>query len=120
MDLHFKSMSMKREGLQRRTQKADGNPSEHFMDTTLMLIAITATFDHSAWFDSKMGWMEERMYIHTFRDADGNVLIWKTSSNSLPDMESGDQVQIKGTVKEHSEYKDEKQTVLTRCKVTKV
>lgn len=82
-------------------------------------IDITATYDHSAWFDFKLGWTTETMYIHTFKDPDGNTLVWKTSSNSLPELDEGDKVQIKGTIKEHNEYKDEKQTVLTRCKIRK-
>lgn len=83
-------------------------------------ITITATYDHSAWFDVQIGWKKERMYIHTFKDADGNVLIWKTSKGlGSTGLHEGDLAQIKGTVKDHNEYKDEKQTVLTRCKVTK-
>lgn len=82
-------------------------------------IDLEATYDHSAWFETHIGWMTETMYIHTLRTAEGNVLIWKTSSNSLSNLEKGDKVHIRGTVKEHSEYKDEKQTVLTRCKVKK-
>lgn len=81
---------------------------------------LTATFDHTAWFECKSfsGYGTETMYIHTFKDSDGNVLIWKTS-NGLGEigLQKGDQVQITGKVKEHNEYKDEKQTVLTRCKV---
>ena len=83
-------------------------------------LTVEGTFIKTAWFDTHIGWMEQRMYIHTFKDADGNVLVWKTSSGlGRLDLESGDQVEIKGTVKEHSEYKDEKQTVLTRCKIEK-
>ena len=80
-------------------------------------ITVDATFDHSAWFTFKLGWSTETMYIHTFKDSNGNVLIWKTSSNSLSNLEEGDLVQLTGTIKDHSEYRDEKQTVLTRCKV---
>ena len=77
-----------------------------------------AIYDHSAWFEFMLGgWAKQTMYIHTFKDSAGNVLVWKTSSNSLPELNEGDKVHIKGTVKEHSEYKDEKQTVLTRCKI---
>lgn len=91
-----------------------------FVGTVGERITTTATFDHSAWFDFKLGgWMDQTMWIHTFKDADGNALIWKTSSNSLSDLQEGDQIQITGTVKEHSEYQDEKQTVLTRCKITR-
>lgn len=55
------------------------------------------------------------MHIHTFKDSDGNKVIWKTTK--ALGLECGEPVQITGRVKEHSEYKDEKQTVLTRCKV---
>ena len=80
-------------------------------------ITIDACFEHTAWFDFRLGWSEERMYIHTFKDVNGNKLVWKTSSNSLPDCHKGEPYHITGTVKEHSTYKDEKQTVLTRCKI---
>lgn len=83
---------------------------------------LAATFDHTAWFECRsfVGYGTETMFIHTFKDADGNKLIWKTT-NGLGSLglQEGDLVQIKGTVKEHKEYKDEKQTVLTRCKITR-
>lgn len=59
----------------------------------------------------------ETRYIYTFRDAKGNALIWKTSSGTSA--ENGERVHLKGTIKEHNEYDEEKQTVLTRCKVTR-
>ena len=67
----------------------------------------------------------ETMYVHFFKDADGNKLVWKTGSSltkwldngDVVQYEDGDTVMLKGTIKEHKEYKDEKQTVLTRCKV---
>lgn len=83
-------------------------------------ITAVCTYDHTAWYEFHMGWMTQTMYIHTFRDEKGNVIVWKTSSNSLPEFDEGDQIEVKGTVKEHTTYKDEKQTVLTRCKVKEV
>lgn len=82
-------------------------------------ITAKGSFVKTAWFEvpSFAGYGMTTMYIHTFKDADGNVFIWKTSSGL--GLESGEPVNIKGTVKEHSEYQDEKQTVLTRCKVEK-
>lgn len=62
------------------------------------------------------GYGMETMYIHTFKDADGNVFTWKTQRGLA--FEYGENVNVKGTVKEHTEYKDEKQTMLTRCKIT--
>jgi hypothetical protein len=55
------------------------------------------------------------MYLYRFLDAEGNILVWKT--NGPKGMEEGGQYTIKATVKDHSEYKDVKQTVLTRCAI---
>ena len=54
------------------------------------------------------------MMLYKFTDPDGNVLIWKTG-NYVDDTYKT----ITGTVKEHSEFNGVKQTVLTRCKVSK-
>lgn len=67
-------------------------------------------------------------YTYIMQDAEGNVLIWKTTSTLMIDyvnakghhrndvIRKGDTMRIEGKVKEHSEYKGTKQTVLTRCK----
>lgn len=50
--------------------------------------------------------------IYKFTDDNGNVFVWKTS-NWVDD----DRVEkIVGTIKDHTEFRDEKQTELTRCK----
>ena len=55
------------------------------------------------------------LYIYEFKDANGNTVIWKTSSGKdIP--ESG---VITGTVKAHEEYDGIKQTVVLRAKITK-
>ena len=70
------------------------------------------------WENRFIEWKPQTMYLHTFKDADGNVLIWKTT-NSLYKLEIGDKITIRGTIKEHSEYNDVKQTVLQRCQIEK-
>lgn len=45
----------------------------------------------------------------------GNVFCWKSSR--LLDTKQGENLSLKGTVKEHKEFRGIKQTVLTRCKV---
>jgi hypothetical protein len=47
--------------------------------------------------------------------AEGNVLTWFSSRNL--NLESGQQLRIRGTVKGHELYHDVEQTKLTRCKV---
>ena len=91
------------------------------------------TYLGSAHFEVKSfsGFGTETMYVHNFRDNEGNKLVWKTSTDNFAwkfneetkefdrILDAGDKVHLKGTIKEHSEYKDEKQTTLTRCKVQK-
>ena len=61
----------------------------------------------------------ETMYglqtLYSFVDDQGNIIVWKTA-NWL-DLEKETRVILRGTVKDHNEYKGEKQTILTRCKV---
>ena len=51
--------------------------------------------------------------MYKFLDKDGNIYIWKTSKGFNAESVKT----LKGTVKEHSTYNGENQTILTRCKV---
>lgn len=52
--------------------------------------------------------------LHRMIDSDNHMLIWFASTVTL---EIGQHVTLKATIKEHREYKGQKQTVLTRCKI---
>lgn len=54
--------------------------------------------------------------IYKFALASGSVLVWITGSH--PDVKVGQKVRLVGTVKGHSEFRDAKETKLTRCKVS--
>jgi len=56
-------------------------------------------------------------WIHKFEDNNGNIFVWKTSK-ALTDIKCSDSLKLKGSIKEHNEYKGEKQTILTRCKIS--
>ena len=61
---------------------------------------------------------EETRYIHSFRDENGNKIVWFTGSGlGKYNLEEGQRVIIKATVKDHREYKEEKQTKVIRLKV---
>lgn len=87
-------------------------------------ITVKATYVFGTCWDTRFG----KQYLFSFKDAEGNVFTWKTSSIPMVlnaegkdvDINEGDRVTLKGTVKEHTEYREEKQTVLTRCKVVAV
>lgn len=68
----------------------------------------------TSWDNCYDGWHTTTTYLYKFVDENGNILIWKTQSFFSEEKEIK---QIIGTVKEHSEFRDAKQTVLTRCKV---
>ena len=51
--------------------------------------------------------------VYKMEDASGNVFVWFSSGS----VEVEDGVTVRGTVKEHKEYRGAKETVLTRCKI---
>ncbi len=51
------------------------------------------------------------LHIHMFNDAEGNVLLWKTTSASLDE----GAYRVKATVKKHGEYKGALQTEISRA-----
>lgn len=53
-------------------------------------------------------------YLYKFIDNDGNCYMWSTGKN----LETEKIIGLKGTVKDHKEYRGLKQTWVTRCKVT--
>jgi len=78
---------------------------------------LEVILEKKAWFDvpSFRGYGRDTIHVYTFRDTNGNALVWKTSKGL--GIEEGKTVHLTGTIKDHNEYKDEKQTILTRCKV---
>lgn len=75
---------------------------------------FTVTLEGMHAFEGYYGWT----YIYRFKDEDGNVLVWKSSSdkfwNEVDEDEEEVKMTIKATVKDHSEYKGTKQTELSR------
>lgn len=62
------------------------------------------------------GYQTQRRRLVKFQDPQGNVFVWFSSAAVVPDQ--GDEVELTGTVKDHSIYGETAQTVLTRCRVT--
>ncbi len=54
-------------------------------------------------------------YKYIFEDQEGNVLVWNSSNHY--DLTRGTKYLVKGTIKDHSEYKGTKQTIITRCQL---
>lgn len=79
-----------------------------------LTLHIDRVFQHT--FYRNMGYYgSEVSYMYLMSDAAGNQYKWSTSK----EYEEDSTVTFKATVKEHSEYKGIKQTVLTRCTLVK-
>ena len=89
-----------------REEKKEGN----FLGILNEKIEIKATLIKSFSYETQYGITK----IYKFQDKEGNILVWKTGSRSF---EENKDYKLKGTIKEHGEYKGEKQTQITRCKV---
>ena len=74
-------------------------------------IDVESVISICSWSNSFDGYNVNTTFLYKIIDVNGNVFIWKTQK-VLDNVNA-----IKGTVKEHSDYKGIKQTVLTRCKV---
>ena len=88
-------------------------------------------FEKSFAYQNDFGYYGGTTYILLFRDDEGHVFKWSTSNGCYKcwcsingkcdyvDYEVGKKYLIKGSIKDHAEYKGVKQTVITRCKVLK-
>ena len=82
-------------------------------------VTFKGTFEEGFTFETKIGWMTETRCVYKFKDSDGNMFTWFTSSGRYLDMNKGEPVEVAGIVKEHKVYQDEKQTCLSRVKITR-
>ena len=97
----------------RETVKAKRHAPEHTSEHIGAVgdkVDLEVTHTRTGRFETRFG----TTWVHTFEDVNGNILVWKTGS--CGSFES-DKLHLKGTVKEHDEYRGVKQTVLTRCKI---
>lgn len=89
-----------------------------YIGTPKEKLIVKATYVKSYSFSNYYGTTN----IHKFVDEQGNVLVWKTSNlvewvngDSYEFIPEGSVVEIKCTVKDHTEYNNEQQTSVIRC-----
>ncbi len=58
-------------------------------------------------------------FVNKLKDSEGNIFVWITSSDLEYMYGDGTLIKMTATIKEHSTFRDEKQTVLTRCRIKK-
>ena len=86
----------------------EGSDSEH-VGTIGERLELYVTVEKALEFDGAYG---RGSTMHLMRDDCGNLFVWNTSAKSWS---VGTEHHIRGTVKDHRTYRNEKQTVLNRC-----
>lgn len=105
-------------------KKNDGKVSE-YVGNVGDKISVKVKYVNTYSYDTNFG----AANIHLFMDDSGNIFKWSTGSRlefTVKDnhsnysqwyyLDKGATVQLSGKIKDHSEYRNQKQTVLTRCK----
>lgn len=78
-------------------------------------VEMRLTFKDEYTFTTHFTYSGELNFIRKFVDENGNTFVWKSSK--YLELEQDKEYTVKGTIKDHSEYKGDKQTILTRCKI---
>lgn len=107
----MKKEAEKNNGIESITSEFQGNINERLKN-----LELTITFETTFAGKSYSYWDDGTKYFYSMKDKNGNVYTW-TTTTPMAEKGQGDKVVIDGTVKEHKEYKGEKQTVLTRCRI---
>lgn len=106
-----------------RLHPVEAEKASHYVGKVGDTFESTVTLVNSYNYETSYGFRETVMTIYVMEDESGNKLVWKTSGALTVDDEpvlKGETISIKGKIKEHSTYRDEEQTILTRCKATAV
>lgn len=111
-----------RKQAEREARWAEEKAQSNYIGSIGDKLDIEVTFSHEISFDTQFG----RMNIYFFKDEAGNTLAWKTSAmlwiNDLDEngnnifIRKGDKIRFIASIKEHNEYKGEKQTMLQRVR----
>lgn len=97
----------------RATADKTPNTNSKHIGTLKQRLTFSLTLKRKFVYDSMYG--ATTKFI--FEDDDENVLVWTTTSAGKYNLLENNKYAIKGTIKEHSEYKGVRQTILTRCEI---
>lgn len=111
-----------RKQAEREARWAEERAASEYVGSVGDKITVEVTFSREVSFDTQFG----KQYIYFFKDEAGNTLAWKTSAMLWIDdldengnnifIRKGDKIRFTASIKEHNEYKGEKQTMLQRVR----
>jgi hypothetical protein len=100
------------EGVERKRREAAGKLESAYFGEVGKRYDISATVTRVHYTEGGYGVIT----LLVVTDAEGHCFKWFASGSK--EVNVGDAVEIRGTVKKHEEYKGAKETVLTRCALT--
>lgn len=111
--LHFLPCGFLRDHVKslREQYVADHAPKTEYFGSVGDKVELNLEIVHIGGYETMYGFTT----VYTFVDSESHQFVWKTSS-SLGEINAGDSLKLKGTIKAHSEYRGLKQTELIRCK----
>jgi hypothetical protein len=95
--------------MRHNTEVVNAVPSEFFGAVGDKKVELEVTVWNVFAYDGDYG----VVYTNIFKDVDSRVFIWKTTKC----FDKGATLKLVGTIKAHEEYRNIKQTIMTRCKV---
>lgn len=90
-------------------------PESKHVGTVKERVELNLKIERISYFDSQYGYNTVTTWVFTMVDENGNCFLYKGSKHL--NRREGDSIKLKATIKEHSEYKGRKQTVIQRPKV---
>jgi len=108
---HYNRQILKQERIKK--QKEEGAISEFFGEVKGRY-NLELTFQKGFHF-GHCEFSGQSITLYKFVDAKGNIFCWKTTGDLC--LETNEKVFMKGSVKDHKEFNETKQTILTRCKL---
>lgn len=103
--------AIERENAKRRNFEI--NKSSNYVGSIGVRSDFVVTIERVIEYDTMYG----TSYVNIMRDDEENIVVWKGSKTAG---QIGEKIVIKGTVKEHKEYNNVRQTYISRCKVMEV
>lgn len=107
----------------------DFEKSEHVGEIKSRIERVVTYIGESSYECEAYTYGYETVYVYKFVDEEENLLVWKTTAilgywfvndkgrDDWKGFKPGNTFKLRGTVKAHEEYRGNKQTVLSRCKV---
>lgn len=119
--VEFNDKVMTKEKAEELKARMELNAKSEFFGQVGQKVSVKVKVERTACFDTAFG----TTFVTTMRDEKDNVVVYKgkcleikKTDGYLDCVKAGDEFEIKGTVKNHSEYKGVKQTYIQRVKIS--